>query len=182
MNTTITKSGLPISRLEQESSRLHDSDYILLSELSSDRFYSKKAKVELFKNFLKTDISGTVSVSMQELSNSIISDNIDPVVNKMQLLSDQVDYAISTLTDITQKTPVQVWEDGNEYADKNWVNSSIATNTSYFRGTYTALSDLEDVSAYNNDYAFLCSLISAGTEFEYVEFARYKFLSNDISS
>ena len=88
MNTTITKNGLPISRLELESNKLHDSDYILLSELSSDRFYSKKAKVELFKNFLKTDISGTVSVSMQELSNSIISDNIDPVVNKMQILSD----------------------------------------------------------------------------------------------
>ena len=62
-------------------------------------------------------------------------------------------------------------------ATRDFVNSSIATNTSFFRGTYATFSDLSVVSAYNNDYAFV-SADSAGN----LEFKRYKYLSNEISA
>lgn len=42
----------------------------------------------------------------------------------------------------------------NKLADKNFVNSSIATNTATFRGTFDDLATLQATSADINDYAF----------------------------
>lgn len=42
----------------------------------------------------------------------------------------------------------------NKLADKNFVNSSIATNTATFRGTFDDLATLQSTSADINDYAF----------------------------
>ena len=47
--------------------------------------------------------------------------------------------------------------DQNELADKNFVNSSIATNTANFIGTFDSLTDLysDQTEKTNNDYAFV---------------------------
>ena len=61
----------------------------------------------------------------------------------------------------------------NQLADKNFVNSSIGTNTAYFIGTFQSVSDLEAYSGTltNNDYAFVETTDSAGNTF----YDRYKY-------
>lgn len=55
----------------------------------------------------------------------------------------------------------------------NFVNSSVATNTAYFRGTFNSVADLEAYSGEltNNDYAFVISTDTAGN----TVYNRYKY-------
>lgn len=59
----------------------------------------------------------------------------------------------------------------NQLADKDFVNSSIATNTSYFLGTFNTLEELESQTATNNDYAFWKTTDSDGN----TVYKRYKY-------
>ncbi|MBQ3306943.1 MAG: hypothetical protein IJG68_01985 [Bacilli bacterium] len=60
----------------------------------------------------------------------------------------------------------------NKLADKDFVNSSIATSTATFRGTVNSIADLTNItSADNNDYAFVISTDSAGN----TGYKRYKY-------
>ena len=64
----------------------------------------------------------------------------------------------------------------NQLADKNWVNSSISTNTANFMGTYTDVACLPTVGVTNNDYAFVtCCDSCTGT----ITYDRYKWTSSD---
>ena len=56
----------------------------------------------------------------------------------------------------------------------NFVNSSIATATAEFKGTFTSLEDLEAVTANKNDYAFLRTTDAAGNTI----YKRYKYTDN----
>lgn len=61
----------------------------------------------------------------------------------------------------------------NQLADKEFVNSSIATSTATFRGTYSTLADLEAVTADENDYGFVESVDAVGNTI----YSRYKYAS-----
>ena len=88
--------------------------------------------------------------------------------------------------------PVQASSE-NQLADKDFVNSSIATNTAYFKGTFNVVDDLhltisathEQVATAlasaisnptNNDYAFV-SYPDATEPNQYTKFERYKYSS-----
>ena len=61
----------------------------------------------------------------------------------------------------------------NKLADKEFVNSSVATNTAYFIGTFNSVAELEAYSGTltNNDYAFVISTDTAGNTI----YNRYKY-------
>lgn len=61
----------------------------------------------------------------------------------------------------------------NQLADKDFVNSSIATATATFRGTYNSLAELQAVSADENDYGYVRATDAAGNTI----FKRYKYAS-----
>lgn len=63
--------------------------------------------------------------------------------------------------------------DQNQLADKAFVNSSIATATAEFRGTYNSLAELQAVSADQNDYGYVRTTDDAGN----TVFKRYKYAS-----
>ena len=64
----------------------------------------------------------------------------------------------------------------NQLADKNFVNSSISTNTANFLGTYTTLADIEAIqNPTNNDYAFLETTDSQGNNV----YDRYKYSASE---
>lgn len=63
----------------------------------------------------------------------------------------------------------------NQLADKSFVNSSIATNTAEFKGTYDTLEELMTVVANLNDYGFVRNVDSLGN----VTFDKYKYTSNN---
>ena len=61
----------------------------------------------------------------------------------------------------------------NQLADQSFVNSSIATNTAYFIGTFNSVAELEAYSGTltNNDYAFVATTDTAGNTL----YDRYKY-------
>jgi len=95
------------------------------------------------------------------------------------------------LVPITEVIPAAA-SDTNQLADKNFVNSSIATATATFRGTYNEVTDLglttaategqiaaalllEIATADNNDYCFVQIPTADGTPSEIARIDRYKF-------
>jgi len=79
----------------------------------------------------------------------------------------------SDIDDLESLVPAQATSE-NQLADKNFVNSSIATSTATFRGTYSSLADLQAVTADDNDYGFVVSTDQAGN----TVYSRYKY-AND---
>lgn len=84
----------------------------------------------------------------------------------------QITTNANDITDIKDLIPNQA-SDINQLADKNFVNSSISTNTANFIGTFNSVADLEAYSGTvtNNDYAFVISVDSDGN----TVYNRYKY-------
>lgn len=99
----------------------------------------------------------------------------------------------SSVESISSLIPAQA-SPTNKLADKDFVNSSIATNTAYFKGTYNVVNDLgltvnatheqiatalgnEISNPTNNDYAFV-SFPDPIVPSEYTKFSRYKYNSD----
>ena len=76
------------------------------------------------------------------------------------------------VTTIEGDIPAQA-SSSNQLADKNFVNSSIATNTANFIGTFNSVAALEAYSGTltNNDYAFVVATDAAGN----TVYNRYKW-------
>lgn len=76
------------------------------------------------------------------------------------------------IADINAKIPEQA-SSSNQLADKDFVNSSIATNTANFIGTFDSLAELEAYSGplTNNDYAFVIAEDEQGN----TVYDRYKY-------
>ena len=84
-----------------------------------------------------------------------------------------VEGTLQNLIDgIAAKIPSAATEQ-NQLADKAFVNSSIATATATFRGTYDSLAELQAVSADENDYGYVRTTDAAGNTI----FKRYKYAS-----
>lgn len=87
-------------------------------------------------------------------------------------LENKVSTNASSIADIDKKIPAQANSE-NKLADKDFVNSSISTNTAYFRGTFESITALESYSGKktNNDYAFVVGVDAAGN----TKYSRYKW-------
>lgn len=84
----------------------------------------------------------------------------------------QITTNTNAISLINEKIPSQA-STSNQLADKNFVNSSIATNTANFIGTFNSVADLEAYSGTvtNNDYAFVVGVDSDGN----TVYNRYKY-------
>lgn len=78
----------------------------------------------------------------------------------------QIATNTSDIADINALIPNQA-SSSNQLADKDFVNSSIATNTATFRGTFNSVAELEAYSGEkdNNDYAFVTGEDSLGNTY-----------------
>lgn len=81
----------------------------------------------------------------------------------------------TTVSNILELVPTQA-SDTNQLADKDFVNSTVGTNTAFFRGTFDSLSDLQAYSGEltNNDYAFVV-IYDSVVPTEVVSYNRYKY-------
>ena len=135
------------------------------------------------------DISGKADKAVPSAANNIAL---------LSLIGNLVDSGISkdALQRVLDLIPAQADPTTNQLADKEFVNSSVATNTATFRGSYNLVSDLSlstsatqaqiaaaiatylaghSISADNNDYVFIQIPTSDSTPTEIREIDRYKF-------
>lgn len=81
------------------------------------------------------------------IENSVISSNQPTAVNPFTLSFGDDDYNGSA--------PKQITAEKIGAATEDFVNSSIATNTAFFRGTFDSVAKLPSTGVTNNDYAFI---------------------------
>ena len=117
-----------------------------------------------------------VDASAAEAKQWAIGEPSEPTGNSAKYWANQAASSLSGLetrvTTIEGDIPAQA-SSSNQLADKNFVNSSIATNTANFIGTFNSVADLEAYSGTltNNDYAFAISTDAAGNTL----YNRYKW-------
>ena len=111
-------------------------------------------------------------VTARENAETQLQTNID----NEEMARQQADYGLGQrITTIEEVIPNQATP-SNQLADKAFVNSSIATNTANFLGTYTSLADIEAIpNPTNNDYAYLETTDTAGNTL----YDRYKYSAED---
>ena len=80
----------------------------------------------------------------------------------------------NTINNILALIPAQASVQ-NQLADKNFVNSSISTNTAHFIGTFNSLEELEAYTGTvtNNDYANVIRIVDGQTYYD-----RYTYNDN----
>ena len=82
------------------------------------------------------------------------------------------EQALQTALDTIEAVIPSAASSSNQLADKNFVNSSISTNTATFMGTFNSLEELQAVTgATNNDYGFVIEQDTVGNEY----YDRYKY-------
>jgi len=141
------------------------------------------------------ELSNKPSINGVELSgNKTSSDlNIKQTYNKSDVGLGNVDnvrqysvnnpppYPVTSVNGNTGAVVIDTHDDliptqassSNQLADKNFVNSTVGTATATFRGTYDSLTELEQVTADENDYGFVVDVDSAGN----TVYNRYKYAS-----
>lgn len=105
----------------------------------------------------ENDLSQGVKSALQ-LANTALQDaDLTPIENDIDAIKAKIPSAASS---------------SNQLADKAFVNSSIATNTATFKGTFNSLAELQAVTgATNNDYGFVIEYDEQGNEY----YDRYKY-------
>ena len=145
-----------------------------------------------------TDLSSGVQTSLQKAdvaapqATTYTKTQVDGLVGDEETRARAAEGANADDIDaIEAKIPVAATSQ-NQLADKQFVNSSIATNTANFKGSYNEVSDLQltpsasrtDIAtalagtitgADNNDYAFVQIPTAVGTPNEIARVERYKF-------
>lgn len=108
-----------------------------------------------------------------------VQNNLDIVSNTVSVLSGDVSQIKSNISDINAVIPTQASAQ-NQLADKDFVNSTVATETAHFIGTFDSLADLESYSGTvtNNDYALVVEYDPVEPE-QVVAYNRYKWDSRD---
>lgn len=77
---------------------------------------------------------------------------------------------LDSLQDLSPLVPSQASAQ-NQLADKDFVNSSIATSTATFKGTFNSVDNLPTTDVDDNDYAFVVTTDAAGN----TVYKRYKY-------
>lgn len=105
----------------------------------------------------ENDLSQGVKSALQ-LANTALQDvDLTPIENDIDAIEAKIPSAASS---------------NNQLADKAFVNSSIATNTATFKGTFNSFAELQAVTgATNNDYGFVIEYDEQGNEY----YDRYKY-------
>lgn len=105
------------------------------------------------------------------IENNVISSNqaTAPNPNKLTFTSGKGTEAYDG------SLPKMITLDKLNGATKDFVNSSIATNTAFFKGTFDSTDDLPTTDVTNNDYAFVVGTDAAGN----TTYTRYKYNADD---
>lgn len=133
-----------------------------------DKVEGKELSENDFTDTLKGKLDGIESGAQVNVQSDWLASSGDAFIKNRPDLSIYATRA--AVQDIEALIPTQA-STSNQLADKNFVNSSIATSTAEFKGTYSSLAELETVSANNNDYGYVVSTDSVGN----TVYDRYKY-------
>ena len=138
-------------------------------DINAANIATNTAEIAINKNNIATN---TADIATNR--NNIATNTANIATNTADIATNRSNIATNTqgISTINSKIPEQA-SSSNQLADKDFVNSSIATSTATFIGTFNSLEDLEAYSGPkdDNDYAFVITTDSAGNTL----YNRYKY-------
>ena len=152
------------------------SEAMLSSDLVDDTNHVHKFATadQLQQIATNTSNIATNTADIATNAGNIATNTADIATNAGNIATNTSNIATNTadIATINGKIPTQA-STSNQLADKAFVNSSIATSTATFRGTFNSLADLEAYSGPkdDNDYAFVVTVDAAGNTL----YNRYKY-------
>lgn len=158
------------SELENDSDFVSDENYV-----HTDNNYTDEDKAKVASALTSSALTPYRTASEQDVVDDALTEELDALADVVEDIEDKIPEQASSV---------------NQLADKAFVNSSIATNTAHFRGTYDVVNDLHltfdateaQVAAAlasvitevtNNDYAFVVFVDS--TTAMPTRYDRYKY-------
>lgn len=184
LGSTALQSGDNVSELENDAGYLTEhqslSNYYTKTQVDTslggkvDKVTGKGLSTVDFTdtNYVHTDNNFTTALKNQITTNA---SDIDSLESDVGSLETDVSSLETDVEGVKSKIPSEATST-NKLADKNFVNSSIATATATFRGTFESVAALEAYSGEkdNNDYAFV--KVYDTTETSVVKaYKRYKY-------
>ena len=133
-----------------------------------DYIKNKPTKLSDFINDGDGDLPANPFTTTEDVTNRISAHNSDITTHEDIRLS--VASQGGRISAVEELIPAQATS-SNNLADKEFVNSSISTNTANFKGTYNTLVELEATTADNNDYGFVVTTDASGN----TVYNRYKY-------
>lgn len=158
--------------VDTEKNQRQAADLVLIDAINTEmkRAENVEEKLANTDKEINTKLTDEIKTRTNEYQ------SLQSIVNKEITRSQNIDDDLTTrVIDIESKIPSAASEK-NKLADKDFVNSSIATAAAEFRGTVTSTSALKALTGDDNDYAFLRI-----TKNNTIQFDRYKYTS-DFSS
>lgn len=158
---TITANGQQILPQKQ-------TDWNQTTSTGSDYIKNKPTKLSDFINDGNGDSPLNPFTTTEDVTNSISVHNSD--ITAHGDIRSSVASQGERISSVEELIPAQATS-SNNLADKEFVNSSISTNTANFKGTYNTLAELEATTADNNDYGFIITTDASGN----TVYNRYKY-------
>ena len=125
------------------------------------------------QEWIEENFASLSSVYNKTQIDEIIDNVITSIDSKYNEISGNVEEISQSIGEIQELIPTQASKD-NQLADKDFVNSSIVTNTAYFKGTFNSVSDLPTTRVTPNDYAFVIRIDNLGQTY----YDRYKYTAD----
>lgn len=130
-----------------------------------------KAQVGLGNVDNTSDLNKPISTAVQTELNKMVTDvSYNSTSKKLTKTINGVSSDVMVVDTVPSENSGNVVSSGGTY---DFVNSSVATNTAYFIGTFSSVAELEAYTGTvtNNDYAFVTSVDSSGNTL----YNRYKY-------
>ena len=168
-----------IADVDAEESRAKAAEQANATAISSETTRAEAAEQTLQQNIdnEETRARGAEQTLQQNIdaenaraegAEQTLQDNIDAEQQRAEGVESGLQDDIDT---IKGKIPAAA-SPQNQLADKQFVNSSIQTNTAEFKGTFNSLAELQQVTANANDYGYVVSTDSSGN----TVYSRYKYV------
>ena len=162
-----SRVDIVVSDLSDEAKARSDADITLQSNIDNEAVRAKQKEDEIAASLANEE-------KARKDSDSLIQSSLDSESGARVKADDALQSSISS---IDSKIPTAASKD-NQLADRDWVNSSITTSTSTFRGTVDSLAALKELTGDLNDYAYV--EIKDSETRQVIRYDRYKY--SDVAS
>lgn len=171
--------GTVSGNLTAEATAREEADTALGTRITEEATARGNADTALGNRITPLENGLSAETTARENADTALGNRLTTVENGLSAevtARENADTALGNrVTAIEDKIPNQASAQ-NQLADKDFVNSSIASNTANFLGTYTSLADIEAIqNPTNNDYAFLETTDAQGNNV----YDRYKYNASD---
>lgn len=171
--------GTVSGNLTTEATARENADTALGTRITEEATARGNADTALGNRITPLENGLSAETTARENADTALGNRLTTVENGLSAevtARENADTALGNkVTAIENKIPNQASAQ-NQLADKDFVNSSISSNTANFLGTYSSLADIEAIqNPTNNDYAFLETTDAQGNNV----YDRYKYNASD---